>query len=66
MSECTGKWVKRGVHAQDVGKQNSESTDAILVDLETLAAGAMSSMCEPAQDAGTQFRLLSHRSFFNL
>jgi len=31
--------------------------------LETLAAGAMSSMCEPAQDAGTQFRLLSCRSF---
>ncbi len=54
---------ERGVYAQDVGMYNNESTDAIPVDLETLAAGAMSSMCELAQHARTQFRLLSYHSF---
>lgn len=37
--------------------------DVIHVNLETLTAGAMSSMCELAADARTQFRLLSHRTF---
>ncbi len=52
MSERTGKMGQNAEFTHKMLERRiANQTDAIPVDLETLAAGAMSSMCELAQDA---------------